>query len=167
MSVAVRSCQECGEPSGNYNLCVGCKKARSKAYRDRDRKHPEMKRKRRAEKMARAMERKQAASEEQIRMKAMKTGIPVEVFKPYLEWVLQYCVQYGRCETGVSVLAEWTDTDERVFSRVIQGADGVYTVTVDVADRVCQHADFTLEELTERALEWAEVTGDPWPFGYR
>jgi hypothetical protein len=40
-------------------------------------------------------------------------------------------------------------------------------VTVDVADRVCQHADFTLEELTERALEWAEVTGDPWPFGYR
>lgn len=167
MSVATKPCRKCGEPA-IHGLCSTCGKARAKAYRVRDKMRPDLKRKRRAEKMAKAMEQKRNATEAQIRDKALRTGIPVEVFKPYLEWVLTSCKQHTRTgEPGISVLAEWTDIDDRVFSRVLTGYEGVYTVTVDVADRVCQHADFTLDELTERALEWADVTGDPWPFGYR
>ena len=165
--VETRTCATCSRPSEN-RLCLECDRVRRQAYRDRDRKNPGLRSERRQRRMEQAKLKKSQATEQEIEEKAFSASIPVAVFRPYLEIALRQCSLYESAGgLGYSTLAGWTDVDERVFSRIMSESEEVYAISIDAVDRVCQKFDFTLDELTHRAFEWAELTGDPWPFGYR
>lgn len=61
-------------------------------------------------------------------------------------------------------MADWTGVDEALMFRILDGKKK--SVALDTADRLATHADFTLEEIYDRAAEWALLTGDKWPKGY-
>lgn len=66
---------------------------------------------------------------------------------------------------GVKRLAEVSSVDERVIRRVFE-KDSL-SMSLDTMDRLIMYTDYTLDDLMDMASEWAMLTDDPWPVGYR
>lgn len=65
---------------------------------------------------------------------------------------------------GIGVLEARTGVSARLLALILDGKKR--SVTLEICDRLQLQSDFTLGELTDRAREWALLTGDPWPRGY-
>jgi hypothetical protein len=68
-------------------------------------------------------------------------------------------------EGPYKVLAEIVDISPDVLHD-IANKKRLRSVSVENADKLAMHGDFSLDELYERAEEWAVLTGNDWPDGY-
>lgn len=66
---------------------------------------------------------------------------------------------------GIGRIARRTGVAERSLNRVLEAT--YKSVELEIADKLAAAGDFTLNELTDAAREWALLAGDPWPLGYR
>jgi len=87
-----------------------------------------------------------------------RAGIPTCIVQPYL------AAMVNRASGGVVEVATRTGIPERTLQQVLKlRTKSVHYVLVDL---LAQHEDFSLQELMQRAREWALLTGDDWPKGY-
>ena len=87
-------------------------------------------------------------------------NLPVAVVAPVLEVVKR---TYAG---GVEGMAEIIGVSDTTLSKILKPNGKKTEVSIDIADRIVLHSDFNLEDLYDRAAEWAHLTGDPWPKGY-
>lgn len=88
--------------------------------------------------------------------------LPYEVCAPYFERLLRYMkAEYP--DDALEVLAEWAGCPRDQLYRYTAGLRS--SVPQEVMDALSLEADFTLDELIDRAREWALLTGDSWPMG--
>jgi hypothetical protein len=123
------------------------------------------------------------------KMRARKARLPREPVMPYLEWMVRIAHQQVEDERSAGVvysdtprhprgaqgdtlkgytrLAEWMGIDESTVRKLFTGRAA--TVSQYAIDGLaCRpEAEFTLYEVLDRAREWAVLTGDSWPFGYK
>lgn len=90
-----------------------------------------------------------------------RANIPMAVVQPYVERVVRDMRTRGNT---VEEICEVVGISKHVLEKVQQGRGR--SVAQDFCDALALHGDFTLEEMYERAKEWALLTGDPWPVGY-
>jgi hypothetical protein len=130
--------------------------------------------------------RRKASKRYREKLKRMrKARLPVAPVKPYLEWMLRAAraqqeaeraegVRFSDHRThggdnlmGYTRLAEWMGVDEATVRKLFNGA--AQTVSQYAVDSLAsrREAEFTLGEVVARAREWAVLTGDSWPFGYK
>lgn len=120
------------------------------------------------------------ASGRERELRELAAPLPVEVVLPYLHGMLGLRAleadpagNMGLCpkmrETdaryGINRLAAEAGINPRSLSRIMDDP-ACKSAALNVCDRLAMVGDFTLEELTDRAREWALLTGDPWPYGY-
>lgn len=118
----------------------------------------------------------------EIQRRRLIANLPVAVVKPYVERVLrEFGIPADSLARGLpSVKGEKMDDVQDQGHREMARALGVgedtirnvlrgrnKSVSLSFCDKLCAFADFSLEELTDRAEEWAFLTGDSWPMGYR
>lgn len=103
------------------------------------------------------------------RLKAT-AAIPNAVVRPYVLAMLRRIavdLPEGRPDqkwTGIGELSTSTGVSDKQLRRILNETQKM--VELDVCDRLSLCEDFTLEELSQRAEEWATLTGDDWPIGY-
>lgn len=126
---------------------------------------------RRNRKLKLKRERREKRKQRELEQKKLTANIPSPVLKPYIEKLLR---EFGipldspevrqRGTMGLQALADAVDVDATVLRRVLKGQSR--SVEIHTVDQISTYADFSLDELVERAEEWALLTGDPWPKGY-
>lgn len=67
--------------------------------------------------------------------------------------------------TGIAKLAEWAGLSVRQMSEIMKG--NANTIKQVPLDAILVHTAYSLTEVVERTKEWTDLTGDPWPLGYR
>jgi hypothetical protein len=90
-------------------------------------------------------------------LRLLTAPVPVEIIQPYLTRLLETRTQRGlELETGVSAR-----TQHAILKGERRGA------TLETLDGLAQTGEFTVEEIYDRAKEWAFLTKDSWPDGYQ
>lgn len=85
-------------------------------------------------------------------------NIPVPVIRPFVAVM-------AKDVGGQRELARRTGVHERLIWAIIK--EERKGMTIDTCDKLAVYSGlFTLDELAERAREWAQLTGDRWPVGY-
>lgn len=84
----------------------------------------------------------------------LKARIPTPVIQPFVE-------QMVRRAGTLRAVAEATGVHERRLREILRGR--TKSVSIPICDSLSLHAEFTLQELVERAEEWALLTGNSWP----
>ena len=114
--------------------------------------------------------RKKRMKERQERQ-MLAAALPAAVVRPYLSRMLREFQEPANnlafgpgSHKGYDDLAELVGVHRDTLRHIDDGSRK--QVTIEVADKLALHADFTLDELTDRAREWAMLTGDRWPKGY-
>lgn len=152
-----------------YNHSPGGKAARAKYAKTEKSKaaHQRYRQSRRGQATRRRAHRKKA----KLKRLALSANLPAEVVRPFLERLL---LEYKTPATSLAVgeppskgygeLAVATGVHRDTIRHIMDGTRK--GVAIEVIDKLALHADFTLEELTDRTREWAMLTGDRWPVGY-
>lgn len=89
--------------------------------------------------------------------------LPTQPFQSYLENILGNASRYrlagdkAGTDDGIQLLADWTGVSERLIRRVRSGESE--WVAVDAVERIIEHSDYTMYDITEAAREWAEIQG--------
>ena len=66
--------------------------------------------------------------------------------------------------TGIARMAQWGDMTPRNMHRILSGK--AQSIDQHVLDSILIHTDYSLQEMIDRTLEWADLTADSWPLGY-
>lgn len=108
------------------------------------------------------------------RIKHLTADLPIEVVRPYVLRMIKEAdaerVSGGKMgargrDGAVAKLAEIVGIPKHRLSDIAY-KKRLKSVSVEDADILAMHGDFTLTELYERAEEWALLTGSKWPEGY-
>ena len=96
--------------------------------------------------------------------------IPTPVVKPFVEQACRELARFAGDNVkgeipGQTQLAEATGVNQRRIYDILNNKSR--SVSIDIADALCTEIGTSLPELVERAREWAVLTGDPWPHGYK
>lgn len=149
---------------------------------------PDQQRIKRALRRYEALALKSRLSHEELDYLRIVAPLPAVAIRPLLVTVLAQCAphtidglssdqeqllrrwlkgQYNEGDQliGVGRLSTISGVPERSIFRMFQ-ADAA-SMTLDLADRLFMHTDYTLDDLVDIASEWAMLTSDPWPIGYR
>jgi hypothetical protein len=83
--------------------------------------------------------------------------IPTAVVKPFLDRMVALAGSRRALAAIIGV------PERTLYAISHEERKGIRQATVD---RLSVHGEFTLQEVLDRAKEWALLTGDPWPHGY-
>lgn len=94
---------------------------------------------------------------ERLRELELVANLPVIVVQPYVEELL-------RRHENLRALSQHAKVQERELRRILKSQK--QQVGLRTCDLLSVIGDFTLDELAERAREWADLTGNEWPIGF-
>jgi len=96
-----------------------------------------------------------------------EANLPVEVVKPYVKIVYNEFKLTKRKDSrviwpGISEMATITGISSKSISDIL--SEKRNSVSVDMCDRIALHADFSLDQIFEDTIEWAEKHPEKkWP----
>lgn len=165
---------------GPGSWCLSCNAANSKRWRDNN---PERAREVQrnynqtpGHKKAKREYDDRAIALDHDEKERLSADIPVEVIRPFVERMQRELTTpmdspargIGTTEgvdEGQSALSKACGVSEKILRQITEGT--VKGITMGTADKLSLYGDFSLPEIYERAEEWALLTGNDWPIGYR
>lgn len=158
--------------------CKECEARRTREWRERyDKEHPGERNKGHQEwwhsSRGRAYQRRYNKKRREKARRARRelmAPIPTAVLEP----IVRVLCRWGAADQegmttgvlGTAVVATRTGLSARRIYAILH-REGK-SCSLDTVEAICNAYDFiSLDELRERTREWAQLTGDPWPDGYR
>lgn len=119
----------------------------------------------------RSQERKSLMLDKYIESLFYCAKLPAEIVTKYARQVyLQFHLTTNRPSDypGVKYMAEALGVETELNGRVLRckTKTKLNSVKLDYCDKLCRYGDFSLDEIYDEAIVWAEENDHNWPIGY-